>query len=373
MIKEGKFGGREAGVLAVTTISSKVLLTSPRVVAENVGTAGYIMTLVSAFTALVGFFIIYRLVKRFHGENLNGILVRVYGKFLGNALALLVAAVFFLIGSSFLREFIELLKSYEMVMSPPSYLAGIAVVVIAVLAVLGLETITRVNYLFSTVVWGAMLFLFILSMKYFRFYFIAPIFGEGLDKILYHGVMRSSALGEVLLLAVISHSIQGSKEFKKAGLMGIGVSSWIVVTSFVTFTLSFPYFITREFTSPLYQLSRVIEYGTFFQRFEALFLVTWSMIAVLSMSIYFYISISLIARVLKLDNYKPLIWPLIYIFFAVSLYPDSIFEVIYGYINVIRQYAWTVFFGLPLITWIIASVTGKGGGKVEKSCSAAGG
>jgi hypothetical protein len=55
---------------------------------------------------------------------------------------------------------------------------------------------------------------------------------------------------------------------------------------------------------------------------------------------------------------KPLVIPSAIILFSISMIPKDFIEVM-SYTSIIRQYGWTIYFGLPLITLIIALIRKK--------------
>jgi hypothetical protein len=191
-----------------------------------------------------------------------------------------------------------------------------------------------------------------------------PIFGFGLDKTLINGVLRCSAYGEVIILAIFANSLQGSKHFKRAGVMSLILSAFIISSAILAFTLSFPYFASQEITAPMYEMATLIDYGRFIQRIEPIFLFIWITTSLLSTTAIFYSFIHIFCKIFKINDKKPVIIAGSAILFTASFIHRDITTIVYGGIQATRTFGGIPFFVLPLIVLIIALIRKKGGRNV---------
>jgi spore germination protein KB len=135
----------------------------------------------------------------------------------------------------------------------------------------------------------------------------------------------------------------------------------LVSAAFLAFTLTFPYFTAAEVTSPLYQMMALIDYGRFFQRFDALFFFIWNISTLITVSLELYIAASIYCKMFRIQNIKPVIIPFSIIMFTIAMIPKDFGTLISGYDNLIAEYSWTVFYILPIIALITAKLRGKKG------------
>jgi spore germination protein (amino acid permease) len=362
MIKEGKFGVHEAVWLIVITISSKVFFSSPTVLSSLVGNTGWYSTIISASVALVGFMIVYLLLKRFPETDIMDIYNITLGKIIGFIFSMILALVLMFITVVRISEFHEVMKVYVFPLSPDWYVTGIFIVCIAALSIYGLESIAR----FSTVIVyffiAGFFIVLIMGLENYDVNNLFPIFGYGLDKILYHGVVRSSVYGEVIILAVFASSLQGTKYIKREGIVSIAISALFISLSLLTFNLTFSYRIAQEITAPVYEMATLIDYGRYIQRIEPIFLFIWIISSLISATLVFYSFIYIFCKIFKIEDKKPVILAGAVILFAASMVHKDI-SIIIGYIQSLREYLAIPVFIMPLIVLIIARIRKKGAKK----------
>lgn len=369
MIEEGKFGVQEAVSLLTITIVSKAFYTSPAMVMKVVGTAGWYMTMISALTATIAFTPVYLLLKRFPGKNIMEAYDTVLGRVGGSVFSFLFFFIILVSAAANIREFTEVLIVYVYPLSPPSYIMILLSAIIAFAAFLGLESIARVSRLFAGILLSGLALLMVLSVKNYKFYRLFPILGYGFGKTLINGLLRSSAYGDIIIIAVFACSLQGISHVRKAGYNSL-VFAGIIITSIIfTFTLSFPYYTGKEATAPMYLSATLIDFGPFFKRLESMFLFIWSISHVISSSALFYISLMIYSHIFNIEDKKPLILPLSIILFALAMIPDSMNSLITIYMQTLRSYGWVIFFPPPALVLLLAVIKGrKGESKSAKSC-----
>ncbi len=360
MLKEGKFGTHEAVCLITITITSKMFFTSPGILANILGTAIWYMTLLSAATAAVGFTFVYLLLKRFPGKNIVEAFEASLGRFCGFIFSFLLAMLFMLNASAIVREFVEVLKVYVLPLTPISILVGTFVAVVAVASFLGLEAIARYAKLSAYILLASFIAVLMLASQKYETFRMFPIFGHGLEKTILHGLVRSSFYGEVLILAVVAGSLQGTKYVKKAGYLSLVLSGILVSSALLVFTLTFPYYTGAEITAPMYQLTAMIDYGRFLQRLEPIFLFIWFISSFISVTAIFYTSVSLYCKMFRIQDMRPIIFPFAIILFTVAMIPSDITTAAIEYIHRSREYGWTILYIPPLIALIMSIVRKKG-------------
>ena len=91
---------------------------------------------------------------------------------------------------------------------------------------------------------------------------------------------------------------------------------------------------------PLFSVSRYIEFGNFFQRFESLFLLIWTIAFCCYLSISFKFSTYIFTKMFKLADSSQLIYVFSVLTYGIALLPknysvSSFFEInIYRYISI---------------------------------------
>ncbi|KNY26082.1 GerAB/ArcD/ProY family transporter [Pseudobacteroides cellulosolvens] len=360
MIREGKIGLQESVSLIAITIGVKVYFTSPAYIARLLGTSSWYATIISAAVTLVGFTILCMLLKRYPGEDLIGAFEKSLGRVIGFVFSIVIAIFLFIMTALILREFAEVLKVYSLPLTPPSFVIGMLLAAASIVCFLGLESIARAARLFAIFLLAGFLVVIVMAWNNYDIKNLFPMMGNGLDKTIINGIMRSSFYGEVIVLGIIASSLQGLSQLKKSGYISIIISGLIASLSLLASMMAFSYATSQEITSRMYELARIIQIGGFFQRLDPFFLFTWCIGTMVSISFLLYCTISTYCKSFRIQDMRPVIIPSAVILFSISMMPDDFIEVI-GYVNILRQHSWTIFFGLPLITLIISIIRKKKG------------
>ncbi|EGD48500.1 spore germination protein [Ruminiclostridium papyrosolvens DSM 2782] len=361
MTNERKFGTAEAVYLTTLVIASKAFYTSIRVMIKITGTAAWYMTIVSCLTSIIFFLLISLVMKRFPGKNLVEIFELVTGRFFGKILTLVFSAYFVYYAGSSLREFLEMIKAYNLPYTPPSLIIFAFMAVVVVLAYIGLEGMVRfASVIFYPVLIGIALILF-LAYPYYNVRAIFPIGGYGIAETLKSGFFRSSAYDEVIILAFIINSIDGVKKFRKVGVLSLFISGIVFTSNCLCNIMAFDYTMSSENVSDLFQLARVIYFSRFFQRIESIFLFIWILASLITVGLAFYIAISSFCKAFKISNHRPLILQFAFLTFMVTLLPEGLIQLAKTNIVVLREYSMILVYGIPVLILFISVIFGKRG------------
>lgn len=366
MIKEGKIGVQEAICLFTITMSNQIFFTAPTVVAQHVGTAGWYMTLVSNIVSIIAFTLIYLLLKRFPGKGMIEIFYNTLGKKLGFVFSFIYATSCLVAPAILMREFGDVSKVFILPLAPISIITGAIVISAVIAAFLGLESIARIAKLAAYICLAGYISVLVLSRNESDFSNLNPIWGYGLDKTIVEGITRSSVFSEIILVAVFAGSLQGIEHVKKVGYFTLILSGLIMSAGILCMTLTFPYPVIQEMTSPMYNLTRIIRYGAFVQRLDPLFIFLWEITTVISISILFYTSVSIFCRIFKLQDKRPLIIPLAVILFTTTMTITDITSVVETYVEILRFFAAGLFYVVPIIALVAAIIRKKKGAEINE-------
>jgi spore germination protein (amino acid permease) len=361
MIKEGKFGTLEAISLTTLVLITKAFYTSIRVLIVETSTAAWYATLISCAVSIILFLFVYLLMKRFPGKDLVCIFDLVTGRFIGKILSLIFCGYFIYYSGSNIREFVEMIKAYILPYTQPSFIIFIMVGIAIVYAFIGLEGIARMAYHAIYFVLICVLLILILPFPFYNADYLFPIAGYGFVNTAIQGFWRGSAYSDVIFLAFIINSIYGVKNFRKIGVISLVISGVTISLTIICGLMAFEYPQANENMSSLYQLSRIIYFNRFFQRVESIFIFIWVMASIITVSLAFYISVSIFCKAFKVPKHGPTLFPLAFITFMVSLLPQSLSETIEKNIIFIRQYSMLITYLIPILVLLIAVIRGKKG------------
>lgn len=360
-IKDGHIGWREATALIITFTAIKVLLAFPRMMAKHGLSAGWMIPVIATALGLLGFGLIAALMKRFPGKSIVEVSEEVAGKFLGITISLSFFGFFFYLTVVVLRQFAETVIATTLPLTPISVVTAVFLAAVVYGAYLGIETIARGNWLLFPFMLLGYVTILAGVLPYLNTDNFFPVLGTGPATIVKYGMLKSSLLGEVLVLAVICPVIREQKKFTRIGVMSILVAGVTMTAAVVVLIGVFSPQGARDGAAyPLFQLARLIIYGRFVQRIESIFIFVWIFAGLVEICVSLYASAVILARTLKLPVYRPLVFPLALLAYSLSFVPPDYVTATKLETEVLRNYGWSIVFVLPGLLLLLARLRGKG-------------
>jgi spore germination protein (amino acid permease) len=342
-------------------MTNKIFFTSIGVIINKTGTAAWYATMISCLSALAFFFIIYLLLKRFPGKDVLQIYEAVLGKPVGKILACVFCMFAIYYSSSTLREFVEMIKTYNLPVSPTSIIMLTFLLTAVIITYFGFQGLSRVGTLCFIPVLAVLAAILILASPSYNVKLLNPIGGHGLMTTAGIGFLRSSAYMEFSILTIVTSAIGGHKNYKKIGLISILLTGLIFVLCILCDIMTFGYPSGSENISGMFELSRSIYFNRFFQRVESFFIFAWVISSVIATSVSFYIGILIYCKTFKIKQHKPLILPFAILVFIVAMFPSSMQEVIQINIIFLREYSMFLIYIPPSIVLLLSIILGKRG------------
>lgn len=362
MENTNQLGHREILTLLIIMMASKVFLSFPRNMALMGGSAGWLLVLLSGLLSLLGFSIIYALVRRFPNDNIFEMGRQVTGKVIGTVLGTGIFFYFLINTALLVRQFAESFILVILPRTPISIITLTFMILLMYAALLGIETITRVAWFFGPYLLLA-LTVIIFSAVPTKLEFLLPIMGKGLFPILENSVVSTSNFSEILFLAIIAPLIQKKQYIFRIGTWSIMIATLILTAMTAVVIVTFNYNSASHLIFPVFQLTRLINFGDFIQRVESIFVFLWFFTAGIEMSGLFYGTVISFSENFRIKNYRPLVFPIATLIFILSLIPRSMSEAVYLDDFMISKYFTAVWIGIPSIIWLVALLLKKKAGK----------
>lgn len=323
MIREGSFGPAEAVILLAISNIARFFLPYPRSLAEIGGTAAWLTLPGGLVIALAGVYVMSVILNKYPDKTIIEITEEVFGPVLGTVFNLVTFSFFLAVGALFTREFAEAMIITALPETP------VSVVTVAFLAMglagayLGIEALARTSRLSYLYVLGGIALLLLAMVPQCDLDNLFPLLGRGPLQIFGNGSLSTAAVTEIILAAVLVQAMGGAGKFRSIGFRAMLIAYGLGVALMVTLSMTVHYQSLAEFTLPFYTLARQIYLGRFFQRVEAVFVIIWSVAGALKIALTLYGATVSLTRLLKLPDYRPLLWPLGLVMFIISLLPPD--------------------------------------------------
>lgn len=367
MNRKSVFGVWEATCFLITVICTQLFLSLPRVLAESAETAGWILVLYAGILSIIGFTIMQMLYKRFEGKDILDVSEIALGNVGRVLFGLLFNGYLIFIISVVLREFSEDMKIISLNRSPISFISLFFIVGMVSGAYFGIENIVRFGAIAVPVISLGFVFILISSWKFIDWVDITPILGSGAYDLFVKGIPRISIYSGIIGPFLLGSYIKSHKNFKKICYTSLIFSIIALTLGTLAYSLVYPYPSSTESFLPIYQLARLISFGRFFERIEAVFVLMWATSALLYLSVVLYLIAYTFKKTFKLSYYKPLVIPFAILVFTISLLPTNQISAIELESNVFRNYAWVVSYLSVTLILAIAVLRKKFGKKEAKN------
>ncbi|HBN85838.1 MAG TPA: hypothetical protein DDZ89_18575 [Clostridiales bacterium] len=125
---------------------------------------------------------------------------------------------------------------------------------------------------------------------------------------------------------------------KKEGIISIVLSAFFISATLFAYSLTFPYFIEQEITSPLYELSTLIDYGRHIQRLEPIFF-TLIFSSLITTTVIYYAFITIYCKMFKISDRKPIIIAGVFVLMSASLLQPDVVST-FEQVQVLRKYTY---------------------------------
>ncbi len=350
-----KLGTYGSICLIVTLIITKALISSPALYIQQSMSAGWLEVLISGLFELFVLFIVLRLVLRFDRKDIIDISYTTFGKPGRIIVGILSCFVILVNSAAVCRSFAELIRNT--VIRGHSY-EGIIFFILAgslVAGYFGIRTQINLNGMILPVIIIAILVIAFINIAGYSFSNIQPILGNGFNNTVSNALLKNASFFEVGIFLFLIPYLGNGNDVKQICFTSLVVSIIVISGITLVYQLSVPYEAAQTFAIPLYQMTRMLKAGEFFQRIEPLNVFIWGG----AMFVYVGIGVWLTAHVFKktfnLQNEKPMIYIFSVIIGITALIPGSetSVEKIYSFLMIYSYVAYPL---LPLIFLIVASL-----------------
>lgn len=322
-----KIGSLASILLIITIMVNHIMFNLPKNILLNTGSSAALNIL---YVSILAFFLtlfICKLFGKFPGMDILDVCDYLFGKWFKFLIGFLFIVYIISTCSVILRDFCECLKIIYFRRSEICYIIAIFIVTLAITNRFGEKAVIKTNLILMPLILISILLIGFLNAKNFIPDQIFPIFGDGLDKTFISGTSNIYSFSCILLIYFIQPLLKDFNKFKKIAITSILISAFYLLFCILCLIFMFPALTNEVEIMPIYLLSRYIEFGTFFQRIDAVFFIIW----ILEIGLYLNVCVMLIARIFKkitnIQSSSSIIYPICLILFGLSLIPRNMADI----------------------------------------------
>lgn len=320
---KSKIGTVEAIMLVLTIIITHTISSLPREILVSSKSATILNLIFISTLAILFSYLMVRLMKNFAGSDIIDISEYLGGKLFKNIVGIIFILYFLISASILLRNFCESLKIIYYPMTNIVFIIVLFIIAVCTANRLDFNASLKTNLLIVPLVLVSIVFLFFANMNKFVPQRIFPIFGDGLYNTFILGLGNLSAFGGITFLYFLPPYLKEPEKMKKIALISIGVSAIYLILCVSTLLFMFSFFINTNEIIPLYNATRYIEFGSFFQRLESIFLLIWILAFACYLSITSKFAMGIFKKLTNIETKKPLIDVFGILILGISLIPKN--------------------------------------------------
>ncbi|WP_223553068.1 MULTISPECIES: GerAB/ArcD/ProY family transporter [Lysinibacillus] len=330
MMQDVKINSYQFLVLVILFTIGTSILTVPSALATGAKQDAWIAAIIGTGIGLLVIWLLITIALWFPHLTYVQIIEKLFGRWIGKALAAFFVFIVLLYASELLYYF-GLFLNIHMMPNTPMVVLNILMAGIVVMGVrLGLETFARTAEILIVVFFAFFFILVVCLSPEMKFENIQPVYEMGTKKIIQSSIFYVivSSVNAVVLLMIFPSFVNKMKQGKKTFLIGNLIGGIvIIVITFLCVTV-----LGSEKTAgeiyPSYELTKRINIGNFIQRIEGLMASLWVITLYFKTTLYFYASVLGMAQILNLKDYRPLTLPLgmIAVVLSLVIYPNIIYQ-----------------------------------------------
>ncbi len=359
MIKQGHIDDTQAILILWFTLAVKIGLTFPAAMTADALTAAWMVALGGGFVSLVAFLPGVLLMRRFQGVSYARAGDEAAGLVLGKIAGLVTVLFLAILCALTVRELAEAFSLTLLPKTPMVVIVLALTLTIGYSAYAGIEAIGRLTIFLTP--WLAVFLGVVLlgEIKVADLGHFFPFWGRGPGPALADAALRSSLYAEILILPVLHPYLRKPGQGVRVGVWAILLSAAVLTITQIVITGVFDVTGTDRLIFPLINLARLISFGRFFSRIEALVVVLWILASAVGLTLMLWATVTSLAECLRLPDHRPLVTPLAAIIAGLAFLPSGLREAATLDFEYIHRWGWIVSFGLPFAFWLLAVVRGK--------------
>ena len=352
-MNNNRIGFVESISLTLIVIISHILLNLPNEILGSTASSGPLNVIYITILAVILFLVFNKLFSPFQGKDILDVAEFVGGNILKKVVSIIYTLYFIFVCGILLLNFANTLKTVYLQDMPTSLICLVFILIALIANQFGFKNVSKVNAIILPFIVVAILIIFFaLSVRFVpeRFF---PVLGYGVNNTFVLGATNVFAFGEIILLLLMRSSYKDPKDVKRNGLTSVISSGIILFLSVTSLILIFPFATGGEGILSIYMITRSIQFGTFFQRVDAFFILIWVLTFFSYLSVVFAFILRITNKNLRMQKSNIPTFIIGLGVFIVTLIPQNIAQIRFAE-NVIYKYACLIIvFGMSFVILLL--------------------
>ena len=322
-MNSNKIGTFEAITLILSFVVAHTVLSLPKALVNTTKSSTLLNILFVTILALVFVYFICKLFKKFPNMDILDISEYIGGKIFKNVVGFIFIIYFVISACIFLRNFSECLEIVYYPSTDILFIILFFIISIPLTAKLNFYANLRTNVIIVPIVLISIVFLFFSNIKYFVPQRIFPILGNGFYETFILGITNIYSFSGIVLIYFLPPLLKEPNKLTKISIAGTIISSLFLLFVVSLILFMFPIFVNIDEVLPLYTIATYVEFGSFFQRLESVFLLIWLISFACYLSIIANFTFYTFKKITGIKDVKPIIFPFAIVALGIALSPKN--------------------------------------------------
>lgn len=350
-----RIGKPEAISLIITIMVNHAILNITKTIVSTTNSSALLNTIYISIIALILSYIIYILLNKFPTFDILDISNFLGGKILKTIISILFFGYFIFFSATLLKNFVSCLQIIYYPNTNSFFIIMIFLIASVFVCNLKYDAIYRSNLLTIPFVILSIFILFLGNTGDFIFENIFPILGNGINETFFAGLSNLFAFQGLLHILFLPPHLKDVTELKKITLLSILFSALYLIISIGIILFMFDTTVTNTLLMPLYSAVRYIEFGTFFQRLDSVFILTWIISFVSYLSIIINSCCNILKKSVPISSTKFATVFIAFIMLVVTFFAKD-YAVSTFFTDVVYKYAFFIMLGISMAILLIAYI-----------------
>lgn len=358
-MSKSKIGTFEAIMLISSIVAPYTVISLPWILIEETKSSVILNIIFVTILTLLFIVLICKLFSKFPGFDILDVSNFLGGKSFKNIIGILFIFYFLLSSSILLRNFAEGLKTVFYPMTNIVFIILLFVISIGFVNSFGFSSTLNVTTIIFPIVLVSVLLLFFGNFKNFSTIKLFPVLGNSFYDTFVLGLSNIGTFGGIAYIYFLQPLLKQPEKFKKISIISISVSGLFILLCIITLLFMFSFSNNIEPILPLFTACKYIEFGSFFQRFESLFLLIWIIAFCCYLSIACKFASLVFKKLFNINNINKLTCIFALLIFSISLLPKNYAVSFFLETNIYRYLRITILFALCFFILLFANLKKK--------------
>lgn len=354
-----KIGKFEVIALFITIISNNIIINISTIIVNNSSTGAWLNIIYLTLICLVFIFFICKFFKPFINSDILDVSEFLGGKILKTIMAILYVALFIISSATCIRYFSNSLKLIYFNYTPLVFLILLMIIPVVIANRYGLKGISGANLIFLPVAVFSIITLFFTASQDFVWERLFPALGYGAKETFLLQITNIFAFDVIGYLYFLKPFLKKETDFKKISIIAVILCGLYLLLSIISLLMSFAFIMQTDETLSLYLLTRLISFGNFLQRVDAIFIFIWILTILSYLSLNLFIITQIIKKTINLKSTAQIIYPIAVFIFSIGLLFKNIMSIKLFISNFYNIYSAILIFIISFIILLLAYIKKK--------------